>query len=323
MKSDTFVTVIVPCRNEKRYIEACLDSILANDYPKDKLEILVVDGMSDDKTRAIIERYAMSYAFIRLLDNPRKITPCALNIGIKNARGDIIIRADAHSKYARDYIKKCVEFLNKTGADSVGGPMRAVGTDYISNAIAFVHNSPFGLGGGKFHNEKWEGEVDTPYLECWPRRVFDKVGLFDERLIRNQDIEFDSRIRKSGGKLLLSPEIKSYYYCRSNLVSLVGQNFKNGLWSIKTIKITPGSLSLRHFVPLLFVLGLFTSWIIPPIWFAIIGSYILCSTYFSLRIGIKSGFKYIFIVSVIFLILHLSYGLGSLVGIFNAIKGDN
>jgi len=317
------VSVILPVRNEEKYILRCLDSIVDQDFSKDGFEVLVVDGMSNDKTRSIIDGYAMAYPFIRLLDNPRKITPCALNIGIRKARGNIIIRMDGHATYSVDYIKKCVEFLSKTGADSVGGPMRAVGTDYISNAIALVYNSPFGLGGGKFHDEKWEGEVDTPYLECWPKRVFDKIGLFDERLVRNQDIEFDSRIRKSGGKIFLTPEIKSYYYCRSNLVSLWDQNFKNGLWGIKTIKITLGSLSLRHFVPLLFVLGLFAGWVVTPIWFVMVGSYMLCNAYFSLQIGMKRGFKYIFIVSVVFLILHLSYGLGSLVGIFNAIRGDS
>jgi len=319
----TMVSVILPIRNEEKYIARCLDSIVGQDYSKDNLEILVVDGMSDDKTRSIIEGYAMAHPFIRMLDNPRKITPCALNIGIKNARGNIIIRMDGHATYSVDYIQKCVEFLNKTGSDSVGGPMRAVGTDYISNAIALVYNSPFGLGGGKFHDEKWEGEVDTTYLGCWPRRVFDKVGLFDERLVRNQDIEFNSRIRKSSGKIFLTPEIKSYYYCRPDLVSLWDQNFKNGIWGIKTLKITPGSLSLRHFVPVLFVLGLIMGWVVTPIWFAIIRSYMLCNAYFSLRIGMKSEFKYIFIIPVVFLILHLSYGLGSLVGVFNAIRGDS
>lgn len=314
------VSVILPCQNEKKHIGACLDSILAQNYPGDFIEILVVDGMSEDGTRGILETYASKHTTIKIINNPRKIVPVAMNLGIKMAQGSIIARMDGHTTYSNDYIEKCLEFLHKTGADSVGGPMRAVGTDYVSKAIALVHNSPFGLGGGKFHDENWEGEVDTPYLECWPRRVFDKVGLFDERLVRNQDIEFDSRIKKSGGKIFLTPEIKSFYYCRSSLISLWKQNFKNGLWGIKAIKITPGSLSVRHFVPLLFVLGLFTGWVIMPIWLAIIGSYMLCNAYFSIMIGIKNGVKYVFIVPVVFIILHLSYGLGTLTGIINAIK---
>jgi len=316
MKIDTFVTVVVPCRNEKRYIKACLDSILAQDYPKDDLEVLVVDGMSNDKTRAIVEEYAMAYPFIRLLDNPRKITPCALNIGIRMARGNIIIRMDAHATYDAEYIKNCVEALDKTGADNVGGPMRAIGANYQSRAIACAHSSFFGLGGGKFHDMTFEGNVDTVYLGCWRKTIFEKYGVFDERLARNQDSEYNARIRKNGGKIFLTPEIKSYYYCRSNLKDLWIQNFRTGIWNIKTIKIVPGSLSLRHFIPLFFVIGLLTTWIIPWLWLGIVISYLLCSLFFSLRIAVTNGVTYFFIMPLVFLTLHLSYGFGLLAGVF-------
>lgn len=316
-------SIVIACRNEEKFIRKCLDSILAQDYPKDKLEILVVDGMSDDRTRKILNEYARRYENINVIDNPAKITPKAFNIGIKNSSGTVITTVSAHSTFFKNYISKCVEYLNKTGADNVGGAMRAVGTTYKSKAIAFVYNSPFGLGGGKAHNENFEGEVDGVYPGCWPRRIFEKVGLFNEYLVRNQDIEFDSRVRKSGGKIFLTPEIKVYYYCRSNLKGLWKQNFRNGLWNIKMVKISPGSLSLRHFVPFFFILGLLTSWIIKPIWFTVILSYILCNTLFSLKIAKKNGFKYLFIIPLIFLTLHLSYGLGSLVGIFSIIRKDN
>jgi hypothetical protein len=238
-----------------------------------------------------------------------------LNIGIKNARGEIIIRGDAHSTYADSYIKKCIEYLDKTGADNVGGPMRAVGINYQSKAIAFAHSSIFGLGGGKFHNIKFEGNVDTVYLGCWHKTVFDKYGVFDERLARNQDSEFNARIRKNGGKIFLTPEIRSFYYCRPNLKDLWSQNFKTGFWNIKTIKIVPGSLSLRHFIPLAFVIGLLTTWIIPWLWLGIVISYLLCSLFFSLRIAATNGAKYFIIMPLVFITLHLSYGLGLLKGI--------
>lgn len=310
------VSVIVPCRNEERVIGRCLNSIVDQDYPKDELEVLVVDGMSDDKTRVIIEEYAMTHSFIRLVDNLHKITPCALNIGIKNARGDIIIRADTHSEYARDYIYKCCEFLNRVGADNVGGPMRAIGTNYQSKAIAFAHSSFFGLGGGKFHDMNFEGTVDTVYLGCWHKSVFEKFGVFDERLTRNQDIEHNARIRKNGGRVFLTTEIKSYYYCRSSLKDLWAWNFRTGFWNIKTIRISPSSLSVRHFIPLFFVIGLLTTWIIPWLWFGIVISYLSCSLFFSLRIALANGVTYIFIMPLVFLTLHLSYGFGLLAGIF-------
>lgn len=314
------ISVIVPAKNEKKYISQCLDSILAQDYPMEKVEILIVDGMSEDGTRQIVKEYAAQHINIRLIDNPKRITPIAFNLGIKNSNGEIITIISAHSFYCSDYFSKCVEYLFKTGADNVGGPMRAVGHNYISNAIAFAYNSPFGLGGAKFHDENFEGEVDTVYPGCWPRKTFEKVGLFDERLIRNQDIEFDSRTRKKSGRIFLTPKIKSYYYCRSNLMDLWTQNFRNGFWNMKTIKYAPGSLSIRHFVPLVFVVALVIGWINLVLWFTTILSYLVCSIIFTVKIAIKEGFKYSIILPITFLVLHASYGLGLLAGVYELIK---
>ena len=316
----TMVSVILPIRNEEKYIARCLDSIVEHDYSKEGIEVLVVDGMSDDKTRAIIERYAMSYAFIRLLDNPRKITPCALNIGIKNAHGGIIIRADAHSEYARDYIQKCCEFLNRGEADNVGGVVEHKGDGFIGQAIAYAQSCRFGLGGAKFRTAKKAQYVDTIFPGSWRKSIFDIYGLFDERLARNQDIEHNARIRKNGGKIFLTPEIKSYYYCRSSLKGLWVQNFRNGFWNIKTIRICPGSLSVRHFIPLVFVTSLLTSWMIPHLWLAIIISYLLCNLFFSLKIAVANGFKYFYIMPTVFATIHLSYGFGSLAGVIGLVN---
>ena len=311
------VSVILPVRNEKKYISACLDSILNQDYPMDKLEIAVVDGMSEDGTRNILNDYAKRYANMKIIDNPDKIAPTAFNLGIKNATGDVMAIVSAHSELSKDYISSCIRYLKKTNAENVGGPMRAVGHDYISNAIAFAYNSPFGLGGGKFHDENFEGYVDTVYPGCWPKQVFEKVGLFDEMLVRNQDIAFNSRIRSCGGKIFLTPMIKSQYYCRSNLKDLWVQSFRTGLWNIKTVKIVPGSLSIRHFVPLIFVLSLLTAWLILPLWFLIISCYLLCTIYFALKTAAKHGLRFLLIMPIVFIAIHVSYGIGLLVGIFN------
>ena len=318
-----FVSFVIACLNEEKYISQCLNSILNQEYPKDKFEILVVDGMSQDGTRSILNKYASEYACIKIIDNPDKITPKAFNLGIKNSTGEIITIISAHADYDKTYISKCVEYLNKTGVDNVGGPMRAVGIDYISKAIAFVYNSSFGLGGGKFHDENWEGEAETVYPGCWRKEVFEKVGLFDERLVRNQDIEFDTRSRKKGIKIYLTPEIKTVYYCRSNLSGLWKQNFRNGFWNIKTMSINPQSLSVRHFVPLFFVLALLFGWAIKFLWFFVITSYVMCNLFFSLKIAVKNGMKYLFVIPAVFLVLHLSYGFGLMWGLMRYVKRND
>ena len=309
------VSVVLPVHNEEKYISRCLDSILAQDFPCDQLEIWVVDGMSDDGTREILRRYAEKYRNIRIIDNPQKITPVALNTGITMARGDVIVRIDGHAVYSKEYIKKCVEFLKKTDADNVGGVVEHRGIGLMGLAIAFAQSCRFGLGGAKFRTAKKEQFVDTVFPGAWYRRSFEKYGLFNEALVRNQDIEHNARIRKNGGKIFLSPKIKSYYYCRSNLKDLWCQNFRNGLWNIKTCKIAPGSLSLRHFIPLFFVLALLTTWLIPWLWFCIVGSYLLGSLFYSIKIALVHGPKYFFIMPIVFLTLHLSYGIGLLTGL--------
>jgi hypothetical protein len=271
--------------------------------------------MSEDGTKRILNEYAKRHTNIKIINNPSKITPKAFNIGVKNSRGGIITIISAHSIYSRNYISKCIEYLNKTGADNVGGVCEHIGNGLMGQAIALVLGCKFGLGGAKFRTAKKAQYVDTVFPGSWRREMFEKYGYFNEKLMRNQDNEYNARIRKGGGKIFLTPEIKSYYYCRSNLKDLWIQHFRTGLWNIKTIIIAPGSLSLRHFVPLFFVLGLLTTWPIFVLWLSIVMSYIFCNIFFSLKIALKNGFRYLFVMPIIFLTLHLSYGLGSLVGI--------
>jgi len=316
------VSCIILMRNEKAFIEKTIESVLMNDYPKDKLEILVVDGMSKDGSREILEGIAIKDHRVKLLDNNKRITPAAMNIGIKNAKGDVIILLSGHSYIAKDYIRLCVKYLEKTKADCVGGPMRAVGTNHVGKAISLLHHSFFGMGGGKFHDVNYEGYVDTVYLGAYRREVFEKVGYYDERLVRNQDIEMNARIRKSGGKVYLTPEIRSYYYPRSTLRDFSKQSFRNGLWNIYTTKVARGSLSLRHFVPVAFVLSLLVSGglailAVPGrILLGVVGgSYLLGALLASIKIGMQEGLRFLPILPLAFFTLHFSYGLGSLWGL--------
>ena len=226
MSKDPLVTVIVPVRNEIHHIRYCLEAILGQDYPQDQLEILLVDGFSDDGTRAVLSDYVSRYSQIRLLDNPTCIVPTAMNIGIRNARGSIIVRIDARCVVEPDYVSQCVHYLRTTGAQNVGGQQRAVGDDTVSRAIALATTSPFGIGNSKFRYSDREQMVDTVYLGAYPRSVFDQIGLYDESLVRNQDYELNHRLRKAGGTIFFTPNIRSIYYGRPSLRRLFIQYFQ-------------------------------------------------------------------------------------------------
>jgi len=324
------VSIIIPCRNEENFIAMCLDSIMANAYPKDRLEILIVDGMSKDRTRAIVEGYARRHACMRLLDNPKQIAPAALNAGIKNAKGEIVMRMDAHATYDREYISRCVRALDVCGADNVGGIWRTLPANDtpLAWAIAIGLSHPFGVGNAYFRigssEPRW---VDTVPFGCYRKEVFDRIGMFDERLVRNQDIEFNARLRKAGGKIYMTPTIRSNYYSRSSLGGLWRQSFQNGRWNIYTTALTGMSLALRHYVPLGFVAGLFGSGLLAislPTFRWVFGTtsavYLVAAIVASLRSPRSKHAGSRAFLPLVFLVLHLSYGLGSLWGMLTAAK---
>lgn len=249
MSSWPFVSVVIPMRNEGKHIARCLDSVLGQDYPQDRFEVIVVDGNSEDDSREILARYGER---IRVLQNPSKIVPTALNIGIRAARGEIIARVDAHTTLAPDYIRRGVETLGRTGADNVGGPMRTAGGATTAEAIARAMDSPFGIG-AYFHFADRDRETDTVYMGMWPRKTFERVGLFDEELVRNQDDELNYRIRKLGGKVYLSVAMRSLYQNRQTYAALARQFFEYGKWKVRVLQKHPRQMSWRHFVPPLFV----------------------------------------------------------------------
>lgn len=320
------LSVVCPVYNEERYIVRCIESILAQDYPKEDLEVLFVDGMSCDKTREMIKGYANKYPFIHLLDNPERIVPYAMNRGIKAAKGDVIMRLDAHAMYARNYFSILVNALNSLNADNVGAVCR---TDVLNKtpkslAIKEVLSNRFGVGNSAFRvGVDKVMKVDTVPFGCWRRDVFDRYGLYDVRLVRNQDIELNKRILRGGGNIYIIPNTYCTYLARETFKGLAKNNYGNGKWNILTVFYTRqlDSLSMRHFVPLLFILSL----ILPclcALFYAPLGLLSVMSLVMylglvggiSLKLSIKKNLNFFYLISS-FGILHLSYGWGALAGI--------
>lgn len=317
------VSVVIPVRNEEKYIAKCVESVLNQDFPKKDMELILVDGASEDRTVAIIEGFAAKYDFIRLCENPRKTVQHALNIGIKNAVGRYVVRMDAHSEYASDYVSECVRHLEKTNAANVGGPMIARGKTRLQKVIAAAYHSPFALGGGKFHDENYEGYADTVYLGAFKRETLLRLGLYDEALPRNEDDDLNLRILEGGGKVYVTPKIKSVYYPRSRYGALFKQYFEYGLWKVAVIKKHGKFARVSHLVPVLFfcfvaifsVLSLFSG-LARLIFAAVMLIYLSLSFYFSLKSKYLRRFCDKLRLVWVHFVLHIAYGAGFFCGIF-------
>ncbi|MCB9284434.1 MAG: glycosyltransferase family 2 protein [Lewinellaceae bacterium] len=324
------VSVLIPCLNEERFIGKVLQNILDQSYPTERLEVFVIDGGSRDRTRTIVETWSKAHPQIALLDNPDRYVPHALNRGIRAATGDIIFIMGAHASYPRDYIRKLVQGLKATSAQNVGGVCLTEPRSETpkARAIAAVLRHPLGVGNSLFRiGVEKTTEVDTVPFGCYPRAVFDTYGLFDERLLRNQDIEFNKRIYNSGGKILLLPEVQCTYYARDTFQGLWKNNFGNGLWVVRTAFLTRqlSSLSLRHFVPMAFVLYLLSAIILSLFgwWIAWLPFllYFILTGIAGLRISIRErNFAILPFSRIAFGVLHISYGVGSLWGLLSILK---
>ena len=325
------ISIICPIYNEEAHIARCIDSVLQQDL-KGPYELLLVDGKSTDQTVSIIQSYLKSHPFIHLLENPKRTAPCAMNIGIAQAQGEIIIRIDAHSEYPYDYCSRLVEALQTLpNAENVGGV--AVGTNAENTntavAISSVLSHPLGVGNSQFRiGAKEIKEVDTVPFGCFRKSIFEKVGLYNEKLTRNQDIELNERIRKSGGKIYLLPNLQIKYKARSTYSALAKNNFDNGLWNILTLYYTRNfsALSLRHFIPLLFVLSLIVPALlmfVNPL-FGILSAfslfvYLVLIIGASVKLNIEKRCGVLHLVFAFFT-LHFSYGRGGLVGLFKVLE---
>jgi len=322
------LSIIIPCRNEARLIGPCLDSILTNGYPLQNLEILVIDGMSDDGTRDIIQGYAARYDLIHLVDNPHKVTPYALNIGIRRSRGEVIMRLDAHTVCEKNYIARCVQVLLKYGADDVGGTLRITARHNtpMGRAIVKALTQRLGVGNLRYRfAQPLEPEiVDTVAFFCCRRELFTKIGLFNEKLTRIQDMEFKRRIARAGGKIMLAPGAFADYQARSDLKSFWRHNWADGLWTVLAFgraEVMP--VRWRHLAPACLVATLIITGIPAPWWplfswlfLVIAGTYGLTAFVLSSRIAVAEGdLRYVFLVPLILVSMHVMRGLGSMWGV--------
>lgn len=325
-----FVSVVIPCRNEYKYIAGLLDSIINQDYPKEKLEIIIADGMSDDGTRDIIKEYSEKYQYIKLIDNEKKIVPTALNKAIKMSKGEIIIRLDAHSEYPENYFSKLVEVSEKTRADNVGAMWETCpGADTLkAKAIALAMSHPFGVGNATYRTPTTKTEpfeVDTVPFGCYRRSVFEKIGYFDEELVRNQDNEFNERLLNHGGKILLIPTLKIKYFAREDFTKLWKMNYQYALFGPIVDKKLGKRTRIRKYIPSLFVLSLVLPWFGLGLnkkmkyisYFSFISYLIvaLCVVYKNVRRTNTLLFGvYLFGA---FAVAHISYGIGFFKGAIN------
>jgi succinoglycan biosynthesis protein ExoA len=330
-KENVFVTVIVPCRNEIRHIRKFLDSVTHQDRTGIDLEILIADGMSGDGTREILSEYERNLPALRVIDNPEGIVSTGLNSAILRARGEVIVRMDAHTEYDPGYIRACVEVMNETCAENVGGPALTRAEGYLAQAIARAFHSRFVSGGAHFHDDRYEGYVDTIPYGCWRKSTLLRLGLFDEQLYRSQDSDLNLRIRSVGGKIWQSPRIKSWYWPRATLAALFRQYFQYGFWKVAVIRKHRKPASWRNLVPpLSLLLGLF---LLAAILFArlegaawwqaeFLGLLISAAAiYFAVSVGAAlfnsgcKGWRFVPVLPLVYATYHLSYALGFLLAL--------
>ena len=323
---NTIVSVIIPIYNEEKYIENCINSLLNQEYPKEKMEWLFLDGRSTDNTVKIIDSFIAEYGFlIRLIDNPNRTQSYAMNIGINEAKGRYIIRLDAHADYKKNYINECVKLLETGLYDNVGGIAETRARSKFGEIVALMMSSKFGVGNSQFRTSQEGGLVDTVPFGAFRKDFLESIGGFDERLDRNEDNEINYRIRKQGGKVYLSPQIRFTYYCRDTLKGILSMAFQNGKWTIIASKLCPGSMSLRHLVPLAFVLSIIGLTVLS--WFSTVFCFLLMlelfvyfTTALFFSIKTKSNINSIMKLLALFPAFHVAYGCGSLSGIIRVFR---
>jgi glycosyltransferase involved in cell wall biosynthesis len=325
---DPRVSIVMPVRNEADFIEPSVGAVLAQEWPAELLEVIVADGMSDDGTRDLLATMAKARPNLRIVDNPAGIVAPGLNRAIAEARGEIVIRIDGHCEVAPDFVSKCVEALERHGLENgallaVGGPIETVGSTRAARAIAASMSAHFGVGGSGFRvGTGGQREVDTVAFPAYPRQTMEAVGPFDEELVRNQDDEYNFRLRSLGGRVVLCPEIRSVYHSRSTLTSLWRQYFQYGFWKVRVMQKHTRQMQPRQFVPALFVLalvlGLAAGIVLPVLWvvFAlVVGSYLAANLAASVALAARRGWSLLPLLPLAFATLHVAYGLGFLWGL--------
>jgi cellulose synthase/poly-beta-1,6-N-acetylglucosamine synthase-like glycosyltransferase len=319
------VSVVIPVRNEAAFIAQNLAAVLAQDYPPDRLEILVADGRSDDATRDIVLATAERVhregrgTRIELVDNPERIMPTGTNAAIRRSTGDVIVLLGGHAQLPANYLRSCASALLESGADCTGGSIRSVGTGAVGEAIASAMSSPFGIGNSGFRTARSGGpiEVDTVPFGMYRRGVFERVGLFNPNMVRHQDYEFNYRVRQSGGRMLLIPGLQAVYHVRGSLHSLWRQYWQYGIWKGRFLRRYPDSLRLRHLIPSLFALALIATavaslFVRPMIVLlgALVGAYLGFVVAALVSFLVAGRWRSLPVVPAVMVCLHLGYGLG-------------
>ncbi|HEU4734607.1 MAG TPA: glycosyltransferase family 2 protein [Kofleriaceae bacterium] len=317
------VTIAMPAYNEERYIEACIASVQAQDYPRDRIEILVADGRSTDQTRDILARLAAADPRIRMIDNPARLQAAGLGLIARQATGDVLVRMDVHCEYAPDYVRKCVETLERTGADNVGGAQRAKARTFFQRALCAALTSPLGVGGARYRSADAEGYVDTVFLGAFRRRVFETIGLWDPGAITNEDAELNQRILDSGGQIYLSRDIVVHYFPRDSFKTLARQYYKYGRGRARTLLKLGRFPTLRPVLPFVMVAGATALVVVPPLWplapLAFAG-YALATGAEAVRVGGRLGPAAIPVVWAMFPVLHASHGVGFAAGLLQYLR---
>jgi len=323
-----FISVVVPCLNEKRCIATCLQSVIDQDYPRDKYELIVVDGMSTDGTRDIIKQFVEKYPGVTMLDNPKGTTPAALNIGIHASKADLISRIDAHASVHPDYLKSCIKVMQRTNAECVGGRMDTKGFGFWGKFIAQVLSSVFGVGLSFRTYTNYQGYVDTVAFGLYKKEALINAGLFKEKMTRNQDWDLSRQIIEAGGTIYFDPSIRSTYYCESSLFKFIKKSFINGYW----VASQPDRMAPRHLAPT-FLIGILAfalylslrrggryslQYEFLPLILLMTGYYLL-AVFYSLRSVVEYGFHSLIFVPFLFISLHLSYGMGTLYGLITGL----
>jgi cellulose synthase/poly-beta-1,6-N-acetylglucosamine synthase-like glycosyltransferase len=318
-----FVTIALPCLNEEADIEACLHGARTQDYPRERVEILVADGGSTDGTRAIVERVAAADARVSLVENPGRLQSAGMNEIVRRARGDVIVRMDVHAEYARDYVRRSIEVLERTGADNVGGAARARGRTPFQRALCAALSSPLGVGGSKYRSARNEGFVESVWNGAFRRRVFERAGLYDPRAITNEDAELNQRIHDAGGRVYLSREVVVHYFPRDGAGKLAVQYFKYGRGRARTLLKHRRLPSLRPLVPFLVVvagalLAATSAW--HPLTPAAVGADAALTGAEAIRVGRALGAGGIATVWGIFPVLHVAHGVGVATGLVHYLR---
>jgi glycosyltransferase involved in cell wall biosynthesis len=323
MESLPLVSIVMPVRNEAGFIERSIEAVLAQDYPAARIEIIVADGLSTDGTRDAVLAAAEKHPNLRLIDNPGLIAPTGLNAAVKEAAGDVIVRVDGHCEIQPSYVRCCVEHLRTEGVDGVGGPLVTVGGTRMARAIAAAMSSKFGVGGSAFRTVSNRTLfTDTVAFPAYKRTVMERAGLFDEELVRNQDDEYNYRLRGLGAGILLAHDVRAKYYSRGSLRSLCRQYFQYGFWKVRVMQKHRRQMRMRQFAPPAFVLSLIVPALATPldsssllVTAAVAGLYLTANFASSLVVARTAGWRLLPLLPLAFASLHFSYGFGFLAGL--------